>query len=37
MIFGKDKALEDEIEKALHRFSGDDLMIIDLKRRVLHM
>jgi hypothetical protein len=33
----RQKVLEDEIEKALHRHRGDDLMIVDLKRRMLHI
>jgi len=31
------KALKDEIAKALTHTSSDDLMIIDLKRRMLHL
>jgi hypothetical protein len=31
------KALEDEITKALLHCSTDDLMVVDLKRRILHL
>jgi len=31
------QALEDEIGKALLHCSTDDLMIVDLKRRLLHL
>ena len=31
------QALEDEIAKALLHCSTDDLMIVDLKRRLLHL
>ena len=31
------KALKDEIAKALTQTSSDDLMIVDLKRRMLHL
>jgi hypothetical protein len=33
----RQKALEDEIAKALLHASTDDPMILDLKRRVLHL
>lgn len=33
----RQQALENEIEKALHHCSADDLMIVDLKRRMLHL
>ena len=33
----KHKALEDEIADALHHNSVDDLVIVDLKRKKLHL
>lgn len=33
----RQKALEDEIAKALLHCSTDDLMVVDLKRRMLHL
>ena len=33
----RQKNLEDEIAKALRHCSTDDLMFVDLKRRILHL
>ena len=33
----RQKVLEDEIAKALLHYSTDDPMIVDLKRRILHL
>jgi hypothetical protein len=33
----RQKTLEDEIAKALRHCSTDDLMFVDLKRRILHL
>jgi hypothetical protein len=33
----RQRALEEELTKALLRYSADDLMIVDLKRRMFHL
>ncbi len=33
----RQKALEDEVSEALSHCSPDDLMVVDLKRRILHL
>jgi hypothetical protein len=33
----RQRALEEELSKALLQYSADDLMIADLKRRIFHL